>query len=92
MINQFYQIFNKGSIRALSFILALATTVLIFMNSKVFTLEYTSPIVTLLTFYAIAILWIHGMGLNLRKGLWKLIFNPFWGYLILIYSYVTVYL
>lgn len=86
MLDKLYQSVNKGSWRALSLILALMLMVTMFLNAKRFTLNFggPSPLFTSFLIWGISILWIHGIGLDLIKTRWKLIFNPYIGYLAVI--------
>ncbi|TNH04939.1 cyd operon protein YbgE [Testudinibacter sp. TR-2022] len=82
MIDRLYQLVNKGSYRALSLILAIVLMVSIFLNAKKFALELggPSPLFTLFLIWGTSTLWIHGMGLEIRKDRWKAVFNPLIGY------------
>ena len=93
MIDSLYQLVNKGSFRALSFILALGLTVSIFTHTRLFALNYggVSPLITLSIFWSVVSLWIHGMGLDLRRTLWKIIFMPILAYIIASGALVYIY-
>ena len=70
MINSLYQLSNKGSLRTLSFILALFLTAAFFFNLNQFStaLRTAHPA------------WIHGIGFDIRRAIWQLVFLPFIGY------------
>ncbi|AWX15056.1 cytochrome bd biosynthesis protein [Mergibacter septicus] len=93
MIDFLYQLVNKGSFRALSFILALGLTISIFTHTKLFALNFggISPLITLTIFWSVVSLWIHGMGLDLHKKLWKLVFMPVFAYLIASSALIYIY-
>ncbi|MBE2898858.1 cytochrome bd biosynthesis protein [Pasteurellaceae bacterium 20609_3] len=94
MIDKLYQSVNKGSWRALSLILAVVLMVSFFLNAKRFALDFggPSPLFTSFLIWGTSILWIHGMGLDLIKARWKLIFNPYIGYLAAIAGLAFIYL
>ncbi|MGR6981027.1 cyd operon protein YbgE [Testudinibacter sp. P27/CKL/0425] len=94
MIEQLYQFFNKGSYRALSFIFAIALMLSIFFNAKKFALEFggPAPLFTLFLIWGTSILWIHGIGLQIRKTCWKGFFNPLIGYLAAVSGLAYIYL
>lgn len=82
MINNAYQYVNKGSWRALSFILAIIITLFFFFNINEFStaLRHQSPVWVLGILWATVILWIHGMGFDLRSNITKVVFFPYFGY------------
>ncbi|TDQ59876.1 cyd operon protein YbgE [Mesocricetibacter intestinalis] len=82
MRDLFYQLFNKGSWRALSLILALMLTVFFFFNIDGFSdkLRSTPVYWVILNLWATVILWIHGMGFGIRSLLWRYLFAPVVGY------------
>lgn len=84
MINSLYELVNKGSWRALSFILAILLTLAFFFNINQFSTELRSaPIYwVLLTLWSTVILWIHGIGFEIRSVIWKTVFLPVIGYLV----------
>lgn len=88
MIDSLYNLTRKGWLKALSFILAGAMFAAILLKSSLFAHHFgeVSPLLVLVTFYAMAILWIHGSGFEINKPLWKGIFLPLLGYIILIPS------
>ncbi|QLB21280.1 cyd operon protein YbgE [Vespertiliibacter pulmonis] len=88
MINFLYKMTRKGWLKALSFILATAMFVLIILNSATFAHHFggTIPYLAILVFYGMAILWIHGIGFEIRTALFRMIFMPIVGYLIIIPS------
>ncbi|MGR3807841.1 cyd operon protein YbgE [Pasteurella testudinis DSM 23072] len=94
MINQLYQVVNKGSYRALSFILAILLMLSIFFNAQKFALELggPSPLFTLFLILGTSVLWIHGIGLNIKKNFWKAVFNPFIGYFAALAGLYYIYL
>ncbi|MGV6988890.1 cyd operon protein YbgE [Testudinibacter sp. P80/BLE/0925] len=93
MIDKLYQLVNKGSYRALSFILAIALMLSIFFHAKKFALALggPSPLFTLFLIWGTSILWIHGLGLQIRKTRWKGFFNPFIGYLAALFGAIYIY-
>ena len=66
MINSLYQLSNKGSLRTLSFILTALRT--------------AHPVWILAIFWGLINLWIHGIGFDIRRAIWQLVFLPFIGY------------
>lgn len=88
MINTLYNLTAKGLLKALSFILATALFAIILLNSTAFALTFggKTPYLVMLIFYGMAILWIHGVGFEIRSTIWKAIFLPIVGYLIVIPS------
>ena len=93
MIDKIYQLLNKGSMRALSFILAVVLMFSIFFNAQKFALELggPSPLFTLFLIWGTSILWIHGFGLNIQKNLWKAVFYPVIGYLAVLTGLYYIY-
>ncbi|MCW9732530.1 cyd operon protein YbgE [Avibacterium sp. 20-15] len=94
MINKAYHLVNKGSWRALSLILAIALTLCFFFNINAFVtqLRTTAPIWVIFILWATVILWIHGIGFEIRATIWKLLFFPYIGYIVgivaLIYNFL----
>lgn len=88
MINSLYQFTSKGLLKALSFILVSALFAIILLNSTAFAVHFGGkiPYLALLAFYGMAILWIHGIGFEIRSAIWQLIFLPLMGYIIVIAS------
>lgn len=88
MIHSLYEVTRKGGFKALSFILATAFFVLILMNATGFAHYFGGkfPYLALLAFYGMAILWIHGIGFEIKSLIWKTIFLPMLGYIIVIFS------
>ncbi|MGF7453671.1 cyd operon protein YbgE [Pasteurella bettyae] len=84
MIHLVYQIVNKGSWRALSFILAILLTLCFFFNIHQFAtnLRTANPTWVLLIIWSTVILWIHGMGFEIKSLIWKIIFFPIVGYIV----------
>ncbi|MDH2997106.1 cytochrome bd biosynthesis protein [Pasteurellaceae bacterium LFhippo2] len=94
MINSLYELTRKGWLTALSFILASGMFALIIFKSALFAHYFggTIPYLAVLVFYGMAILWIHGVGFEIKKAVWKAIFMPLVGYLILIPSFIFLLL
>lgn len=88
MINTLYNLTAKGLLKALSFILATLLCAIILLNSTAFALIFggKTPYLVILVFYGMAILWIHGVGFEIRSTIWKVIFLPVMGYFIVIPS------
>ncbi|MDO5055620.1 MAG: cyd operon protein YbgE [Pasteurella oralis] len=86
MIDSLYNITRKGWLKALSFLLATAMFAAILLNSTTFASQFGGhiPYLAILVFYGMAILWIHGVGFEIRTSLFKLIFLPLVGYGIVI--------
>ncbi|AHG75983.1 cyd operon protein YbgE [Mannheimia varigena] len=86
MINALYNFTAKGLLKALSFILATALCAVILLNSAEFASQFggKTPYLVIVIFYGMAILWIHGIGFEIRSTLWKAIFLPLLGYAIVI--------
>lgn len=86
MIRSLYHVTRKGWLKALSFILATAMFACILLKSSVFAQSFGGeiPYLALLVFYAMAILWIHGIGFEIRSSMWQGLFLPLTGYLILL--------
>ena len=76
MINSLYQLSNKGSLRTLSFILALFLTAAFFLNLSQFStaLRTAHPAWILTIFWGLINLWIHGIGFDIRRAIWQLVF------------------
>lgn len=88
MIHRLYNLTAKGLLKALSFILATVLFATIWVNSTAFALYFggKTPYLAILVFYGMAILWIHGIGFEIKSGIWKTIFLPLLGYVITIPS------
>lgn len=86
MISTLYNLTAKGLLKALSFILASALFVMFITNSTAFALHFGGkvPYLALLAFYGMAILWIHGIGFEIKSPVWRAIFLPLMGYIIVI--------
>ncbi|HGO5856456.1 cyd operon protein YbgE [Mannheimia haemolytica] len=86
MIHTLYNLTAKGLLKALSFILATVLFATIWVNSTAFALSFggKTPYLAMLVFYGMAILWVHGIGFEIRAAIWKVIFLPLLGYLIVI--------
>lgn len=82
MIHQAYFFVNKGSWRALSFILAIGLTLCFFFNANEFAtaLRSASPYWVILILWATVILWIHGIGFEIKATIWQCLFFPYLGY------------
>lgn len=92
MIDSLYNLTRKGWLKALSFILATAMFIIILMNSALFTRYFggNSFYRAIIVFYGMSILWIHGIGFEIRSKLWRSIFLPLVGYILV--GVVLVYL
>ncbi|MFU2078583.1 cyd operon YbgE family protein [Avibacterium avium] len=95
MINKAYHLVNKGSWRALSLILAIVLTLCFFFNIYGFVsylrVEF-GTLAVLCTLWATVILWIHGIGFEIRATIWKLVFFPYIGYLVGILTLIYTFL
>lgn len=91
MINSLYQFVNKGSWRALSFILAVILTLSLLFNLNEFTTALrTAPVFgVLLILWSVVILWIQGIGFEIRSTVWRILFFPPVGYVVGILALVT---
>ncbi|HDL5824301.1 TPA: cytochrome bd biosynthesis protein, partial [Mannheimia haemolytica] len=78
MIHKLYNLTAKGLLKALSFILAAVLFATIWVNSTAFALSFggKTPYLAMLVFYGMAILWVHGIGFEIRAAIWKVIFLP----------------
>lgn len=94
MINLLYRLTSKGLLKALSFLLATALFVIILLNSTAFAQHFGGqiPYRAIIAFYGMGILWIHGIGFEIKSQIWQLIFLPLIGYLIVLVSiaYLTL--
>lgn len=92
MIHTLYNLTAKGLLKALSFIIATALFAIIWVNSTAFADIFGGkvPYLAILAFYAMAILWIHGIGFEIRSTIWKAIFLPLIGYVIAIPSLIIL--
>ena len=88
MINALYQLANKGSLRTLSFILALMLTAVFFLNINQFSTQLRAVefYYVFILIWSVGILWIHGLGFEIRATLWRMLFMPWIGYLATIIS------
>lgn len=86
MLDRLYNLTSKGLLQALSFILASLLFVLILLNSVDFAYQFGGrvPYLAIICFYGMAILFIHGIGFNIKSKVWQLIFLPLFGYIIVI--------
>lgn len=94
MIHSLYNVTGKGWLKALSFLFASAMFALILWKSATFSHAFGGavPYLALCIFYAMAILWIHGIGFEIQSTLFKLIFMPLIGYLIIIPAIIYIVL
>ncbi|BFU60151.1 MULTISPECIES: cyd operon protein YbgE [Rodentibacter] len=94
MIQSLYQYVNKGSLRTLSFILAIVLTLVFFFNFNQFStqLRTANPFLILFILWGLVILWIHGIGFKINRTFWQLIFFPYLGYLAFLFAIVEHYL
>ena len=76
MINSLYQLANKGSLRTLSFILALTLTIFFFFNVN----QFATQLRAVEFYYVFALIWIHGIGFDIRAVIWRAVFMPWVGY------------
>ncbi|CAM3824026.1 cyd operon protein YbgE [Avibacterium endocarditidis] len=94
MIDKAYHLVNKGSWRALSLILAIALTLCFFFNINEFAtqLRTAPPVWVIFILWATVILWIHGIGFEIRAAIWKGLFFPYVGYIVGIIALVQHFL
>ncbi|MFZ7198001.1 cyd operon protein YbgE [Avibacterium avium] len=94
MIDKAYHLVNKGSWRALSLILAIALTLCFFFNINEFAtqLRTVPPVWVIFILWATVILWIHGIGFEIRATIWKGLFFPYVGYIVGIIALVQHFL
>ena len=94
MVNSLYQLTRKGWLQALSFIFALGIFIAVLMKATTFAGDFGGqiPYLAVLVFYGMAILWIHCIGFEIRSTIWKLIFLPLLGYLIIVPSLIYIVL
>lgn len=92
MIEFLYEITRKGWLKALSFLLGCAMFAMILLNANLFAQHFggTVPYLAIAVFYGMAILWIHGIGFEIRTALFKLIFLPILGYLIILPAFLYI--
>ena len=82
MINSLYQLANKGSLRTLSFILALTLTIFFFFNVN----QFATQLRAVEFYYVFALIWgtvvlcIHCIGFDIRAVIWRAVFMPWVGY------------
>lgn len=86
MIDSLYNVTRKGWLKALSFILAAAMVLTILLNSQLFAHYFGGrvPYLVMIVFYGMTILWIHGIGFEIKHKIWRLIFLPLIGYAIVL--------
>lgn len=94
MIQSLYQYTNKGSLRTLSFILAILLTLAFFFNLDQFStqLRTANPFFILFILWGLVILWIHGIGFKIERTFWQMIFFPYLGYLAFLFAVIAHYL
>ncbi len=94
MVDKLYNLTSKGFLKALSFIFASLLFGLILFNSMTFAQYFGGriPYLALFAFYGMAILWIHGVGFEIKTILWKIIFLPLTGYLIVLASIIRLFI
>lgn len=94
MIRSLYQYINKGSFRTLSFILAIALTCAFFFNLDQFStqLRTANPLFILFIFWGLVTSWIHGIGFEINRTFWQIMFFPYWGYLAFCIAILAHYL
>lgn len=90
MLNSLYNLTRKGWLQALSFLLASVMFAMILLNATIFAQHFGGkiPYLAILAFYGMAILWIHGIGFEIKSSIFKLIFLPIVGYFIVIPSLI----
>ncbi|WP_373767856.1 cyd operon protein YbgE [Glaesserella sp.] len=94
MIDSLYNVTRKGWLKALSFLLASVMFIVILMypNNVAHYFGGEIPYLAVLVFYGMAILWIHGIGFEIRSTVWRVFFLPLSGYLIVIPSLLYIIL
>lgn len=94
MIQSLYQYVNKGSLRTLSFILAIALTFAFFFNFDEFAtgLRTVNPLLTLFILWGVVTSWIHGIGFEINRTFWQIVFFPYFGYLGFLFAIIVHYL
>ncbi|OOF87626.1 cyd operon protein YbgE [Rodentibacter ratti] len=82
MIQFLYQYVNKGSLRTLSFILAIVLTLAFLFNFNLFStqLRTANPFLILFILWGVVCAWIHGIGFEINRTFWQVIFFPYFGY------------
>lgn len=90
MIDLLYQLTRKGWLKALSFILACAMFAAILWNAGTFARVFGGavPYLAIVVFYGMSILWIHGIGFDIKSKVWRLIFMPLIGYGIMLWALI----
>lgn len=93
MIQSLYQYVNKGSLRTLSFILALGLTLAFFFNIDQFStqLRTANPFLVLFILWGVVTLWIHGIGFEINRTFWQALFFPYFGYLAFLVAIIAHY-
>ncbi|MGC7560328.1 cyd operon protein YbgE [Pasteurella sp. PK-2025] len=92
MINSLYQVFNKGSLRTLSFLLAILITLCFFFNLADFStqLRHQSLFLILFLIWGTLVLWIHGIGFEIRSTIWRIVFFPALGYIAVVLAVMII--
>ena len=84
-MHSLYHLLNKGSWRALSFIFAMLATWLFFFNIGQFAtaLRHVSAYWVILILWSTVVVWIHGIGFDMRSTVGKIVFCPLFAYIII---------
>ncbi|OOF55688.1 cyd operon protein YbgE [Rodentibacter genomosp. 2] len=93
MIQFLYQYVNKGSLRTLSFILAIILTLAFLFNFDLFStqLRTTNPFWILFILWGVVCAWIHGIGFEINHTFWQIVFFPYFGYFAFLLAIVVHY-
>ncbi|QGM81288.1 cyd operon YbgE family protein [Otariodibacter oris] len=88
MIDSLYNSTRKGWLKAFSFIISTVMFISILLFSERFSTHFggQTPYLVLLVLYGMTILWIHGIGFEIRLHLFKAVFLPIIGYIIVLPS------
>ena len=92
MIDLLYNVTRKGWVKALSFILSTAMFIMILLKSYSFAQHFGGaiPYLAILVFYGMAILWIHGIGFEIKTKFFRAIFLPILGYILILPSFLYI--
>ncbi|MBR0572807.1 MULTISPECIES: cyd operon protein YbgE [Pasteurellaceae] len=92
MVDKLYNLTSKGFLKALSFVFASLLFGLILFNSTTFSQQFGGkiPYLAILVFYGMTILWIHGIGFEIKSKIWKIVFLPLTGYVIVLSAIVLI--
>ncbi|PHM36048.1 cyd operon protein YbgE [Xenorhabdus innexi] len=88
LVDRFYQLMNKGLLRALILIMALGLALCILWEPTIFASNTSS----LMVWQGILLIWaicsgvIFGVGFNPEHFVWRLLFHPLPAFLILIFG------